>query len=45
MTPLGTLLGFTALPFSYFAFLMSVTIAYLALVDVAKRLLVRRLGL
>jgi Mg2+-importing ATPase len=44
-TPLATLLGFTRLPVSYFAFLISATVVYLALVDVAKRRLVRRLGL
>jgi Mg2+-importing ATPase len=45
MTPMATLLGFTPLPASYFAFLILVTLAYLALVDVAKRQLARRLGL
>jgi P-type Mg2+ transporter len=45
MTPMAALLGFTRLPVSYFAFLAGVTIAYLALVDAAKRQLARRLGL
>ena len=44
-TPLATLLGFTRLPASYFAFLIPATVAYLALVDLAKRQLARRLGL
>jgi Mg2+-importing ATPase len=45
MSPLATLLGFAKLPASYFAFLIPVTLAYLGLVDVAKRQLARRLGL
>ena len=45
MTPLAALLGFTRLPVSYFAFLIPATLAYLVLVDVAKRRLVRRLKL
>ena len=45
VTPVASLLGFTRLPPSYLAFLAVVTIAYLALVDVAKRQLARRLGL
>ena len=45
VTPLATLLGFTRLPASYFAFLIPATVTYLALVDVAKRQLARRLGL
>jgi Mg2+-importing ATPase len=45
LTPVASLLGFTSLPGSYLAFLTVVTIAYLALVDVAKRQLARRLGL
>jgi Mg2+-importing ATPase len=44
-TPIATLLGFTRLPASYFVFLIPVTFSYLALVDVAKRQLARRLGL
>jgi len=44
-TPLAALLGFTSLPPAYFAFLIPATLMYLAMVDVAKRLLVRRLGL
>ena len=45
VTPMATLLGFTRLPASYFAFLIPATLAYLVLVDVAKRQLARRLGL
>ena len=45
VTPLAAVLGFTRLPLSYFAFLISATVTYLALVDVAKRQLARRLGL
>jgi len=45
VTPIGTLLGFTRLPVSYFGFLIVVTLAYLVLVDAAKRQLARRLGL
>jgi P-type Mg2+ transporter len=45
VTPLATLLGFTNLPASYFAFLIPATLTYLVLVDVAKRHLARRLGL
>ncbi len=44
-TPVATLLGFTRPPASYFAFLIPATVAYLVTVDVAKRYLVRRLGL
>jgi Mg2+-importing ATPase len=44
-TPLATLLGFTVLPASYFAFLIPATVTYLVLVDVAKRQLARRLRL
>jgi P-type Mg2+ transporter len=45
VTPVGTPLGFTRLPVSYLAFLIAVTLTYLALVDVAKRRLARGLGL
>jgi Mg2+-importing ATPase len=45
MTPLAMFLGFTRLPLSYFAFLIPATLTYLALVDVAKRQLARRLRL
>jgi Mg2+-importing ATPase len=38
-------LVFTRLPASYFAFLIPATLTYLVMVDVAKRQLVRRLGL
>lgn len=44
-TPLAGFLGFTRLPVSYFAFLIPATLTYLVMVDVAKRQLVRRLGL
>ncbi len=44
-TPLASFLGFTRLPVSYFAFLIPATLTYLMMVDVAKRQLVRRLGL
>jgi len=44
-TPMAMILGFTRLPASYFAFLITATLTYLALVDVAKRQLARRLGL
>jgi Mg2+-importing ATPase len=45
VTPLATFLGFTRLPVSYFAFLIPAILTYLVMVDVAKRQLVRRLGL
>jgi Mg2+-importing ATPase len=45
VTPMADLLGFTRLPGSYLMFLIVVTISDLALVDVAKRPLARRLGL
>jgi P-type Mg2+ transporter len=45
VTPLATVLGFTRLPASYFAFLVPATLTYLVMVDVAKRQLVRRLKL
>jgi P-type Mg2+ transporter len=44
-TPLGPLLGFSRLPAAYFVFLIPATGMYLAMVEVAKRQLVRRLGL
>ena len=44
-TPLAAFLGFTRLPASYFAFLIPATLTYLVTVEVAKRQLVRRLGL
>ena len=40
-TPLGRLLGFTRPPLMYFAFLVGATLAYLALVEVVKRAVVR----
>jgi Mg2+-importing ATPase len=42
-TPLAATLGFVALPAAYFVFLGGVTITYLALVEVVKRRLMRRL--
>ena len=44
-TPVASFLGFTSVPSSYLAFLVPATVMYLALVDMAKRLLARRLGL
>jgi Mg2+-importing ATPase len=41
VTPLAPLLGFTVPPLSYFAFLVVATGAYLALVEVVKRRVVR----
>jgi Mg2+-importing ATPase len=37
LTPLASLLGFTALPLSFFAILVAMLFAYLALVEFAKR--------
>jgi P-type Mg2+ transporter len=42
-TPFGPLLGFTIPPLSYFVFLVVATSTYLALVEVVKRRVVRRL--
>jgi Mg2+-importing ATPase len=42
ITPLGPLLGFTVPPPVFFAFLCVATIAYLALVEIVKRRVVRR---
>jgi P-type Mg2+ transporter len=44
-TPLGPLLGFTVPPLIYFVFLAVATVTYLALVEVVKRRVVRRLGI
>jgi len=41
-TPLAAALGFTPLPMGYFLFLVLATATYLALVDIAKRVLMRR---
>jgi Mg2+-importing ATPase len=41
-TPLAELLGFVPLPPAYFAFVAAATIAYLALVEMAKRSLLRK---
>jgi Mg2+-importing ATPase len=45
ITPLASLLGFTAPPMRYFVLLMLAVVVYLALVELAKRQLVKRLGL
>jgi Mg2+-importing ATPase len=42
-TPLAATLGFVPLPGAYFVFLGGVTMTYLALVEVVKRRLMRRL--
>ena len=42
-TPVAGALGFTPLPLTYFVFLFSMTGVYLLLVEVVKRLLMRRL--
>jgi Mg2+-importing ATPase len=42
MTPLAPMLGFVPLPLSYLAFVAVITAAYLAVVEAAKRVLVRR---
>jgi len=42
-TPLAATLGFVPLPGAYFVFLGVVTLTYLALVEVVKRRLMRRL--
>jgi Mg2+-importing ATPase len=41
-TPLAGVLGFTPMPAAYYAFVAVATVAYLAIVEVAKRALVRR---
>jgi Mg2+-importing ATPase len=41
-TPLGGVLGFVPLPWTYFVFVALATLAYLALVEIAKTALVRR---
>jgi Mg2+-importing ATPase len=41
-SPLASVLGFVPLPASYFLFLSAATLTYLALVEFAKRLLLRR---
>ena len=45
LTPLASVLGFSRPPLSYFGFLIPATLAYLALVETAKRHLARRLNL
>jgi len=42
VTPVATALGFTPLPLAYFLFLLLATATYLVLVDVGKRVLMRR---
>jgi hypothetical protein len=42
-SPLATILGFTRLPGTYFTFLVTSTVTYLFLVEVAKQQLVSRL--
>jgi P-type Mg2+ transporter len=42
-SPLATALGFVPLPAAYFLFLSAATLTYLALVEFAKRLLLRRM--
>lgn len=42
-TPLAAILGFAPLPLSYFLFLGAATVTYLALVEMVKRRLMRRL--
>jgi P-type Mg2+ transporter len=42
-TPLATWLGFTALPFAFFIFLIVATNTYLVLVELFKRRLMKRL--
>ena len=44
-TPLASVLGFSRPPLSYFGFLIPATLAYLALVEIAKRRLARLLNL
>jgi Mg2+-importing ATPase len=43
LSPLARILGFTPLPLAFFAFLAAATVTYLALVELAKRPLMRRL--
>jgi len=43
MSPVAPWLGFSGLPVSYFLFLVPMTFAYLGLVELAKRGLMRRL--
>ena len=42
-TSLGRILGFTALPLTFFLFLAGATVTYLLLVELVKRRLMRRL--
>lgn len=44
ITPLGHWFGFTSPPFLFFAYLLGATAAYLALVEVSKRLFYRHLA-
>lgn len=43
-TPLGTMLGFTALPAIYFAYLAGIILCYMVLATVMKKFYVRRYG-
>lgn len=43
-TPLGTLLGFVALPAAYFAYLLPCILLYMALATIMKKAYVRRYG-
>ena len=42
MTPLGNLIGLTSLPFVYFLFLIGITIVYLLLITLAKKIYVKK---
>lgn len=42
-SPLGPILGFVPLPFSYFAFLTAATITYLLIVEFVKRHLMKKM--
>jgi Mg2+-importing ATPase len=44
-SPLAPTLGFTSLPLSYLGYVAAATVTYLLLVEVAKRLVLRRLSL
>jgi P-type Mg2+ transporter len=45
VTPLAGMLGFTPLPLAYQGFVVAAVVVYLGFVDLAKRLLARKLGL
>ncbi|MCD8308837.1 MAG: magnesium-translocating P-type ATPase [Clostridia bacterium] len=44
ITPVGELLGFTALPVYYFGFLAAVVVSYLLIMSAAKKLYIKRFG-